>query len=100
MGPKSRNTKTQPLKEAFESFLSTYNLQTKFDESYLVAYWEKIMGKTIASRTEKIYIRQGVLFISISSASLKQDLLMSKTRMIELLNEEAGKKIIQDIMFL
>jgi predicted nucleic acid-binding Zn ribbon protein len=96
----ARNTKTQPLKEAFDAFLSTYNLQTKFDESYLVAYWEKIMGKTIASRTEKIYIRQGVLFLKISSASLKQDLLMSKTRMMELLNEEAGKNIIQDIVFL
>jgi predicted nucleic acid-binding Zn ribbon protein len=96
----SRNTKTQPLEEALTSFLRTYNLQTKFDESYLVAFWEKFMGKTIASRTEKIYIRQGVLFLKISSASLKQDLLMSKTRMIELLNQESGKNLVHDIVFL
>jgi predicted nucleic acid-binding Zn ribbon protein len=96
----ARNTQAQPLKDAFESFLKAYNLKSKFDETYLVAYWEKIMGKTIAMRTKKIYINKGVLFLEISSAGLKQDLMLSKTRMMELLNQEAGSEIVTDIRFL
>jgi predicted nucleic acid-binding Zn ribbon protein len=96
----ARNTKAIPLKEAFDSFLKVYNLKSKFSETYLVAYWEKIMGVSIAKRTEKIYIRKGVLFLRISSASLRQELVLAKTKLIKMLNEEMGEEIIKEIVFI
>jgi Dna[CI] antecedent, DciA len=100
MSVTSRTTKALPMKDAFESFLKAYNLKSKFNETYLVAYWEKIMGASIAARTEKMYINKGVLFIRISSAPLSQELLLAKTKLIELLNNEIGEKIINDVVFI
>ena len=96
----SRNTKSILLKDAFESFLKVYNLKSKFNETYLVAYWEKIMGASIAKRTEKIYIKNGVLFIRISSAPLSQELLLAKSKLIQLLNAEIGETVISDVIFI
>ena len=88
------------MKDAFESFLKVYNLKSKFNETYLVAYWEKIMGASIAKRTEKIYIKNGVLFIRISSAPLSQELLLAKSKLIQLLNAEIGETVISDVIFI
>jgi hypothetical protein len=96
----ARNTKSIPLKDAFESFLKVYNLKSKFNETYLVAYWEKIMGVSIAKRTEKIYIKKGVLFLRLSSSPLAQELLLAKSKVIELLNKEIGEELIKDIIFI
>lgn len=100
MSIKARSTKSLPLKDAIDAFLNSFNLQSKFDESYLVTYWEKIMGASIAKRTEKIYIKNGTLFLQISSAPLRQELLLAKTKLISLLNTEIGKDIISEVVFI
>jgi predicted nucleic acid-binding Zn ribbon protein len=100
MSYSARNTKSIPMKDAFESFLKVYNLKSKFNETYLIAYWERIMGASIAKRTEKIYIKSGVLFIRLNSAPLSQELLLAKTKLIQLLNTEIGEKVINDVVFI
>lgn len=100
MSYSARNTKSIPMKDAFESFLKVYNLKSKFNETYLVAYWEKIMGVSIANRTEKIYIKSGVLFIRLNSAPLSQELLLAKSKLIQLLNSEIGEQVINDVVFI
>ena len=100
MSYSARNTKSKPLKDAFESFLKVYNLKSKFNETYLVAYWERIMGASIAKRTEKMYIKSGVLFIRLNSAPLSQELLLAKTKLIQLLNTEIGEQVIIDVVFI
>ncbi len=96
----ARNTKSVPLKDAFESFLNTFNLRSKFNESYLVTYWEKIMGASISRRTEKIYINKGVLFLQITSAPLRQELILAKSKLIKMLNDEIGEPLINDVVFI
>lgn len=100
MSYSARNTKSIPMKDAFESFLKVYNLKSKFNETYLVTYWERIMGASIAKRTEKMYIKSGVLFIRLNSASLSQELLLAKTKLIQLLNTEIGEQVIKDVVFI
>ena len=100
MSYSARNTKSIPMKDAFESFLKVYNLKSKLNETHLVAYWERIMGASIAKRTEKIYIKSGVLFIRLNSAPLSQELLLAKTKLIQLLNTEIGEQVINDEVFI
>ncbi len=100
MAYSSRKTKSQTVGEAIEGFLETYKLKSKFNESYLVAYWEKFMGSTIAARTEKIYISRGILFIRISSSPLRQELILAKSRIISMLNKEIGEETIKDVVFI
>ncbi|UBM59900.1 DUF721 domain-containing protein [Marinilongibacter aquaticus] len=83
-----------------QSFLDSFNLQTKYSEANLIASWEKIMGRTIASRTEKIFIREHTLFLKISSSPLRQELLMAKSHMIRLINQEMQKNIVEEVVFI
>lgn len=95
-----RHTNTQGIKDVVEELLNAYKLRGKYNETYIISSWEKIMGKQIAQRTEKIYIKNKKLFLKLSSAPLKHEFSMGKTKLITLLNQEAGQNIIEDIVFL
>lgn len=94
-----RKAQESPLKEAIDKFLEIYKLRQEFDEQYIVTHWEKIMGTAVANRTSKVSIENKKLFLTISSSPLRHELAMHKQKLIDLLNEKTGKKIIDEIIF-
>ena len=95
-----RKAGTLTIGDAIEDMLKKYHLKPRFDEMQVIASWPGLMGKTIANKTGKIYVKNGVLFVEINSAPLKHELNMSKTKVIELLAGEFGKGTITDIIFM
>jgi hypothetical protein len=95
-----RRTSPTPLKEAIDELLTAYQLRNKFNETYLVTFWEKLMGRGIASRTGKLYVNEKKLYIQILSAPLKNELLMAKSKVIELINREMGAVVVEEVIFI
>lgn len=95
-----RNAGATPLKDAMDQMFNEYRITKKFNEMKLIGSWENIMGKSIAKRTTKIYIKDKVLFIKLSSSPLRNELAMSKKKIFTLLEKEGAKGIINDIRFL
>jgi len=60
--------------------------------------WEAAVGKAIASRTSKVYIKNQVLYVKLNSSVARNELLMLKEALREKLNEQAGREIIKDIV--
>lgn len=86
------------LKEAIEEMMRTYRLQGKMDEMKLINGWEKVMGAVIVKYTKKIHIENRVLFVELTSAALREELSYGKSKMIKLLNDEAGGNVIDDVI--
>ncbi len=95
-----RRTNDKPLKEAIEQMLQVYKLKRKFDETSLVACWPEMMGSAVANRTKQIYVRDRKLFIKLESSVVKSELLMIRSQILEKLNEKAGSKVLDEIVFL
>ena len=98
MKDKSRTKTTSTMKEAMESLLESYRLKGKYKQVQLINNWERIMGKPIAVRTTDLYVHKNILFVTVSSAPLKNELNFSKHKIIELFEREMGKGIIDDIV--
>jgi predicted nucleic acid-binding Zn ribbon protein len=98
--PTSRKSKAVSVGDAIKELLKFYQLEGKFNETFVVAHWEKIMGKTIASRTEKVYFKDKLMFVKVTSSPLKKDLMLSKHRIIDLINKEIGSNVVEDVVFL
>ena len=94
----AKKSNDQTIKQAIELLLDTYHLKEKYLETSVVANWEEICGKTIASRTVEVYIKQKKLFLQLSSPMLKQEILLSKKKLIGLINEKSGGEVIKDIV--
>ena len=95
----ARKADAAPLKDVIDQLLDTFRLRDRFMEQDIVASWEKLMGKTISSRTEKLYIRNKILYVKLNSASLKQELNMSRSKIIDLLNKDAGGIYVTEVIF-
>ncbi len=91
---------TSSFSNALKQFLKSENLEKTWDEKKLVHSWQKIMGKTVASRTTKIRIDQGKMYVYLDSAPLKQELTNNKQTVLERLEEEIGYKLVSDVRFL
>ncbi|TAF64976.1 MAG: DUF721 domain-containing protein [Cytophagales bacterium] len=96
----SRNGNATSIKEAIYALLDSYRLRHKFNETIILNAWDDILGKEAAQKTKKLYIQQQVLYAEVASAALRHDLLMMKSRLIELLNEQADAEVITDIVLL
>src|SRR5437764_15391673 len=94
-----KKTNEQTLKEALGEMLQSFHLDEKFQQQKLIISWEKIMGKVIANRTNRIFFSQKKLFIYLDSASLREELLNAREKIKKLLNDEAGKTVIEEIVF-
>jgi len=95
-----KNSNDQTLADAIREMLQTYKLENKIDEVQALTYWSEIVGKMITQYTKDIYIRQGKLFVRIDSPALKNELMYARTRIIESLNERAGKEVVKELVFL
>jgi predicted nucleic acid-binding Zn ribbon protein len=95
-----RKTGTSSLKEAIDELLALYKLQSKFDETSIVAHWEQIMGEPIAARTTQIYVKEKTLFVQFDSAPLRNELLLAKQKIISLINKSIGQETIDEVVFI
>ncbi|WP_374165636.1 DUF721 domain-containing protein [Arcticibacter sp. MXS-1] len=93
-------TNDKSLKEAIEQMLQVYKLKRKFDETSLIVAWPEMMGKAVANRTSKLYIRDRKLFIKVDSSVLKNELVMIRTHILDRMNERAGAKVLDEVVFL
>ncbi len=96
----ARKADTSSLKDGIEALLDAYKLRGKFNETSIVANWEKLMGPQIAKRTSQIFVRNKKLYLKLTSAPLKHELVMAKSKLIDLMNENHEEKIIEDVVFL
>ena len=90
----------QSLKEAIGKYLKKERLDGKLNEHKLIGIWPELMGPTIASRTAKMFIKKKTLYVNMNSAALKQELNMSKAKVLKIINEKMGIDIIDDAKFL
>lgn len=97
---KSRKADTYTLKEAIELFLKVSPIKNQYQANSIVDAWSEIMGQPIAEKTTQIYIKDRVLFVRLNSAPLRNELQMSKAKILQLYTQKFGKDCLKDVVFL
>lgn len=86
--------------QALQDLLHTYKLKDRFDEKAVLASWEQLVGKPIARRTKRIWLRNAVLFVEFDSPTIKSDFSFHKTKVIELFQKTFGKDSVKEIVIM
>lgn len=94
-----KKTNAQPLKTIVQEYLKAMKLDTKLKEVRLIKQWEDVIGKTAARYTQNLYIKDRKLFVKVNSSIIRSELIMLKSGILQKLNENAGEKLIDDIVF-
>ena len=91
---------TNQVGSVFEKMLDEYKLSLKYHETELISTWSDLVGETIAKKTTRIFFKKKKLFVEISSAPLRHELMLSKSRVKEIIENKFGKGLIEDIIFI
>lgn len=81
-----------------QAALKSYRLDFKYNYARIINSWEELMGKTIACRTTRLFISKRKLYVEVNSAPLKNELILSKHKIIEIIEDNIGKDIIEDVV--
>ena len=84
----------QKLSELLPQILADQQLDRRLDETQAAVLWKEIFGEAVARYTTQVYVRAGVLYVSLSSAVL----LSCKKSLLHRLNEEMGRLVVKDII--
>ena len=95
---KSNEHEFQSVGKAIRDMLNTYRLTHKYDEANLIDSWERLVGKPIAKRTKKIYIKNSVLFVEFDSPTMRHDFSLHKAAVLDMFKKEFGEGIITEII--
>ncbi len=88
----------QPIKAVLEAMVQEYKLKGKLHQTKIQKFWEEVMGTTINNYTRQIKLRGKKLYITIDSASLKQELSFGREKLKNVLNQELGEEYIEDVV--
>lgn len=80
--------------------LSGYKHRQRFNETALISAWPELMGPAVANRTVQIYIRDRRFFVKVDSSVVKNELIMMRSQIMDKLNDKAGSKVIDEVVFI
>jgi len=99
MNERKRDKGEVTLGDAINKLLKAYKLDDKMAEMTIVESWEELMGKAVANRTEKMVIKNEVLYLTLNSSVMREELMHGKQVIIERVNQKAGFEMIKDVWF-
>jgi hypothetical protein len=86
------------LGDAMKKFLEGSRLKGGIQALQITDVWENIMGKTVASYTDKLQIIGDKLIITTHVAPLKNELIYQKEKIKQRVNEAMKQKIINEVI--
>ena len=93
-----RNFDAKSLKSVLNKLIDKNSLSSGLNNVKVQSLWEKTMGVNVNSYTTEINVKNKTLYVSLSSSVLRQELSYGKQKIVDLINDEIGTKIIDKIV--
>lgn len=94
-----KRNNTEQIGDVVRQFLRQQGLETPLNEYRLVDAWKDVVGPVITRYTNGLFIKNQVLYVSLSSSVIRQELLMGREMLIRNLNAQVGAQVIVNIVF-
>ncbi len=94
-----KRTEAKNIGQIINDLLKQENLDVSLDEHRASALWPQIVGDGINRYTIRRYVKDGVMTVHLSSASLANELMLNRASIIKHINEALGREIIHEIIF-
>ncbi len=94
-----KKTEAKTIGDIVQEYLKKENLDTALDEHRASALWPQVVGQGINRYTVTRWVKDGVMHVQLSSAPLRNELQLNRSRLIALINEALGREVIHEIIF-
>lgn len=92
-----RRSQTQHLSHLLKDYAKERNIVDKLNEVDVVNCCQEIMGKTMGRYVKKISMKNGELIIEVTSSLVKSELMMLREELLQRINEQIGKNVVNKL---
>lgn len=85
------------LKELMQEYVKSPGIRRQYLRVILKEAWSVEMGPMVLKYTKKMVLTKGILTVTVSSAPLRQELILNKIKIIQMLNAAIGEHLIDDM---
>lgn len=93
-----KKTNTESLGNVIFEYLRAMGLETPLNEHRVISAWPEVVGGVLAGYTQELKIFNRTLFVKVSSAAVRNELMMRRTELVARLNAKAGAQVISGIV--
>ena len=94
-----RRNDAEQIGDMIRKFFRQNGLESPLNEYRLVQAWKDVVGPAIMRYTSNLYIKNQVLYVHLTSAALRQELMMGRELLVRNLNRHVGAQVISNIVF-
>ena len=94
-----KRTEAKSIAEIIGDFMQQEDIESAVLEHTALHLWGQVVGPGVNRMTTERYVENGVITMKITSAALRNDLMLTRTAIIAQLNELVGKPVIREIVF-
>lgn len=94
-----KDVQLEKLGDILEHSLKRLDLSGRLKEYGIWPIWDEIVGATIARNAQPEKIRNGTLFVKVSSPVWMQQLQYIKEMITEKLNQSLGREVVKNLFF-
>lgn len=95
---KKRNTEESSIADVLKTFIEANRLQGGLDKVDVREAWKNVMGPGVNNYTVDVILKNSTLYVALSSAVLREELMYGKEKIITILNEELRRDVIKNIV--
>jgi predicted nucleic acid-binding Zn ribbon protein len=94
-----RRNNAEQIGDVIRFFLRQQGLESPLNEYRLVQACSDVVGPAMERYTSNLYIKNQTLHVHLTSAVLRQELMMARELLVKNLNRQVGAQVIVDIHF-
>ncbi len=98
MNYSKRNNDSFSITDVLKEFIQKNKLEKGLDAVDAKQAWIDLMGNGVNNYTKEVILKDGTLYVWLTSSVLREELLYGKQKIIKMLNEELGKNAIKDVV--
>ena len=91
--------KVKSIADLLPQILRNEGLEAPLQQKRLIDVWPEVVGESVAKYTGERFIKNQMLFVKVHNPALRADLSMSRTLLVQRLNEKVGAQVIAEVRF-
>ena len=93
-----RSSNEEGISDIVKRIMVTSNLQPGIDKVDVAQAWKDMMGNGVNSYTNGVILKNGTLFVQLTSSVLREELSYGKDKIIKILNEHLGREVVTNVV--
>ncbi len=93
-----RTSNESSIAEVLKEIIGKNKLQSGIDEVMVKDAWKSLMGNGVNSYTRNVILKNGTLYVELTSAVLREELTYGKDKIIKLINEELRRDVVINVV--